>query len=151
MRISFDLDDTLICTNPAIPREPDRVPAWWKWKYHEPLRLGAVALHRELRQRGHEIWIYTTSHRHPRDVARWLRFYGMPVSSVVNADRHGRICSADARECSKLPAHFNIALHVDDEQRAQWGERFGFRWLTVASNDMDWVPKVLAVVAELER
>lgn len=148
MRISFDLDDTLICYDLAIPREPNRVSPWWKWKYHEPLRLGAVELHRELIKRGHEIWIYTTSYRHPRDVKRWLGFYGMPVSSVINAQMHSRICGADAREYSKLPAQFQIALHIDDEVR-DWGERFGFRWLTIAPDDKDWAAKVLAAVDEL--
>ena len=150
MRISFDLDDTLICYDLATPREPDRVPAWWQWKYREPLRLGAVELQRELAGRGHEIWIYTTSFRRPREVKRWLSFYGMRVASVVNAHRHKQIRGVAARECSKLPAHFQIALHVDDELR-DWGERFGFRWLTVAPTDANWTEKILAAVDKLER
>ena len=150
MRISFDLDDTLICYEPMIPRELDRVPPWWKWKYCEPLRLGTVDLHRQLIARGHEVWIYTTSYRHPRDVARWLDFYGIRVSSVINAETHARICGAEAREFSKLPARFDIALHVDDEVRDGWGERFGFRWLTIARDDINWAAKVLAALDELE-
>ena len=41
MRISFDLDDTLICYQPHVPREP---PPSWAWRLviqDEPLRLGA--------------------------------------------------------------------------------------------------------------
>ena len=149
MLISFGLDDTLICYAPATPREPERVPVWWKWKKHEPLRLGAVDLVRELAGRDHEIWIYTTSYRHPREVKRWLSFYGIEVSSVINAEIHGQIGGADARQFTKLPAHFGIALHIDDEQR-DWGERFGFRWLMVAPADEKWAAKVLAAVSELE-
>ncbi len=149
MRISFDLDDTLICYAPATSCEPKNIPLWWKWRTHEPLRLGAVALIRELQRRGHEIWIYTTSYRHPRDVSRWLGFHDIRVSSVINAEMHGQFRDADARQCSKLPALFDIALHVDDEQR-DWGERFGFRWLTIAPADEDWAAKVLAAVDELE-
>jgi phosphoserine phosphatase len=66
MRISFDLDDTLICLREGAAHEP-RLP--WPWRMlvrDEPLRLGARRLLQDLRGRGHDVWIHTTSHRSAR-------------------------------------------------------------------------------------
>ncbi len=90
MRISFDLDDTLICYSPDVPPEPSSIPLWWRWREHEPLCLGAVSLLRELGEK-HELWIYTASNREPKQVKRWLGFYGIKIGSVVNADFHARV------------------------------------------------------------
>ena len=52
MRISFDLDDTIICYQECVPREP---PLRWYCRLvagDEPLRLGARDLMHSLRARG---------------------------------------------------------------------------------------------------
>ena len=47
MRVSFDVDDTLVC-GPNVPAEQHL--AWWRrWRYPEPLRRGTRALMHELR------------------------------------------------------------------------------------------------------
>ncbi|MEN9434099.1 MAG: hypothetical protein RLZZ422_1688 [Pseudomonadota bacterium] len=56
MRISFDIDDAF----PANARHEHALVLWLN-KYGEPLRLGSVKLIKELRQKGHEVWIYTAS------------------------------------------------------------------------------------------
>ena len=53
MRISFDLDDTLICYQPGVPQEKSLLA----WLAREPLRLGAKALIRELQRSGHSVGI----------------------------------------------------------------------------------------------
>ena len=52
MRISFDLDDTLVCYRADVPQEP-RLP-WFRRLFadDEPLRQGVPELMRQLRQRG---------------------------------------------------------------------------------------------------
>ena len=90
MRISFALDDTLICYQAHVPREP---PPAWPWRLDvrdEPLRLGARKLLRELARRGHELNVYTTSYRSPRGVRWWLRAHGIRVREVINQDAHDR-------------------------------------------------------------
>jgi hypothetical protein len=86
MRITFDLDDTLICFQEGVPQEPH--PPWYlRWLVtDEPLRLGAVDVFCELRIRGWEVWIYTTSNRRPSAVRRWLRCYGVRIDGFVNQD-----------------------------------------------------------------
>lgn len=43
MRISFDLDDTLICGE-QVPCEPNRIPFFFNPWINEPLRLGSRKL-----------------------------------------------------------------------------------------------------------
>jgi len=72
MRISFDLDDTLVCYQPGVPQEP-RLPWYLRWLVaDEPLRRGTMNLICELRRYGWEVWIYTTSHsRAPLVAIAW--------------------------------------------------------------------------------
>lgn len=150
MRISFDLDDTLICYQPGSVYEP-RPPWYWRAvASHEPLRRGARALLRDLRARGHELWVYTTSHRPPLSVKLWLRSYGVRVVRVVNQDVHDRHLRRTVRDYppSKNPRAFGIDLHVDDSDGVRMeGDEHGFRVVVVSPDDADWVAKVLAAVA----
>lgn len=77
MRISFDLDDMLICRKGTVPSEPNRVPWLLRGLLGEPLRLGFRRLAAELERRGWEVCIYTTSFRPPWRVRVWLRWYGI--------------------------------------------------------------------------
>src|SRR5438270_13610818 len=86
MRISFDVDDTLVC-DPSVPTE--QLVRWWsRWWYPEPLRRGTKALMQELLTGGHELWLYTTSYRPARYLRGWLRSFGVPIYGVVNQHRH---------------------------------------------------------------
>jgi hypothetical protein len=147
MRISFDLDDTLICYREDAPREPR--PPWHRRLLapREPLRLGAPSLVRALSERGWEVWVYTTSYRSPASVRRWLRSYGIRVARVINQDAHDRLFrrARGDRPPSKYPGAFGIDLHVDDSDGVRLeGERHNFRVVVVAPDDDDWAEKVLA-------
>lgn len=154
MRISFDLDDTLICYQPGAPYEPR--PAWY-WRAvtsGEPLRHGAAALMRSLHARGCELWVYTTSHRPPLSVKLWLRAYGVRVRRVVNQDVHDRYLRRTVNDYppSKNPRAFGIDLHVDDSDGVRMeGDAHGFRVVVVSPDDADWAAKVLAAVEDATR
>jgi hypothetical protein len=148
MRISFDVDDTLVC-GPATPVEPPF--SWWhRWWYPERLRHGTRALMRALHGRGHRLWIYTTSYRPPRYLRGWFRSLGVPMEGVVNQDRHDRVVGRmhfPGYPPSKYPRAFGIDLHVDDSEGvAIEGRQFGFRVLVVAPDDPDWTTRILAAV-----
>lgn len=154
MRISFDLDDTLICYGADTPQEP--APAWYRRVLtpREPLRLGARALMKELAAAGWELWVYTASHRTPASVRRWLRSHGIRVAGVINQDvheRHLRRATYDTPP-SKNPRAFGIDLHVDDSDGVRMeGERHGFRVVVIAPTDAAWADKVLQATRELAR
>jgi FMN phosphatase YigB (HAD superfamily) len=130
MRISFDLDDTLICYDPDVPCECNRVPFLLRSWFEEPLRRGAVDLMKELQRQGHSLWIYTTSYRSPKQVQRWLKFYGIKIDAVVNQDLHERFVGRRRfdKYVSKYPPAFDIHLHVDDLEGVRLeGEEYGFQ------------------------
>jgi hypothetical protein len=145
VRISFDLDDTLICYG-GVPCEP-RLP--WLLRLlvrDEPLRRGASRLARELGNRGHELWVYTTSYRSPRAVRWWLRAHGIPVVRVVNGAEHAK-CFGHGSSPTKRPHAFGVDLHVDNSHGvAIEGERHGFRVCVVEPSAEDWVERILAAV-----
>lgn len=143
MRISFDVDDTLVC-GPGVTTE-QHVAHWRRWRYREPIRLGTKSLMAELIRRDCQLWIYTTSYRSPRYLRGWFRSFGVPISGVVNQDRHERVVGR--RGPSKYPPAFGIDLHVDDSEGVGLeGRRHGFAVVVVSPDDPEWAARVLAAV-----
>jgi hypothetical protein len=152
MRISFDLDDTLICYQAGVEGEP-ALPWYWKlFASDEPLRRGTRALASRLRQRGWEIWIYTTSYRKPAAVRLWLWCHGIRVGRVINQDVHDRYLrrTRDQYPPSKHPGAFGIDLHVDDSAGVQMeGKEHGFNVVVVEPGDQDWAEVVWAAAERM--
>lgn len=152
MRISFDLDDTLICYGSETPCE--NPPRWYRRVFttKEPLRLGTPSLMNQLEVQGWELWIFTTSNRKPRAVRRWLKSYGIRIDGVINQtiyDEHNQRVGF-YRPPSKNPAAFGIDLHVDDSEGVQLeGIEHGFRVVVVSPDDDQWAAKVLTATEEL--
>jgi len=143
MRVSFDVDDTLVCREPGAP--PDVEHRFSRW-FSEPLSRGTRALVQELRHRGCSIWIYTSSLRSPFHIRLWLFLHGIRVDGVVNDDRHRRKLSGRRFERlpSKYPPAFDIDLHVDDSEGVRMeAEEHGFRVVIVRPDDDHWAQKVL--------
>jgi hypothetical protein len=150
MRIAFDLDDTLIPCAHDFPVEKPTLLA--RLLSAAPLRRGAVELLRELRGRGCDLWVYTTSLRNPFSVWLTFRAYGIRLRGVVNHDRHVRHLQGrypDPRQCSKYPPAFGVDLLVDDSEGVrQEGQRYRFRVLWLHPRDEGWAAKVRAEVAK---
>jgi hypothetical protein len=143
VRISFDIDDTLVC-GPALPAEPS-IPRWKRLWYPESLRRGTRDLMHALIRRRHEIWVYTTSYRSPSYIRGWFRSFRIPISGVVNQDRHERVVGRHGP--SKFPPAFGIDLHIDDSTGvAEEGRRHGLEVIVVAPEDADWTARILEAV-----
>jgi FMN phosphatase YigB (HAD superfamily) len=148
MRISFDVDDTLVC-GPSVPTE--QFVSWWRrYWYPERMRRGTRDLMRRLLDLRCTLWIYTTSYRGPRYLRGWFRSIGIRLEGVVNQDRHDRVIKGKQYPFyppSKYPPAFGIDLHVDDSEGvAIEGQRFGFRVVVVSPEDPDWAARVLEAV-----
>ena len=151
-RVSFDVDDTLVCCGGAACSEASYLPRCLQRWFGEPLRAGTGALVRELRRRQCSVWIYTTSGRSPFYIRRWLLLHGIRVDGVVNSERHrqGLAAHGFSRLPSKLPPAFGIDLHVDDSEGVRLeGVRHGFR-VVVSPDDQHWTRRVLDAVAHAQ-
>ena len=146
MRISFDLDDTLICMNEAVPREP--APPWYRRLGcpAEPMRHGTRVLVEQLCGHGWDIWVYTTSFRSRFAIRQWMRSYGIALDGVINQTVHTRAMRGQSGIVpSKNPAAFGIDLHVDDSEGVRIeGERHGFSVVVVSPDDRGWADVVLS-------
>ena len=143
MRISFDVDDTLVC-DPSVPTEP--FASWWRrWWYPELLRRGTRSLMQELHAGGHQLWIYTTSYRSAHYLRGWFRDFGVPICGVVNQQRHERVVGRQGP--SKYPPAFGIDLHIDDSEGvAEEGKRHRFGVVVVSPTDLQWGIRILEAV-----
>jgi hypothetical protein len=151
MRVSFDLDDTLVCPTLDAPAEPGRLPASFHRWLAEPLRRGTRSLMHELRRRGCSVWIYTTSGRTPFRIHLWLFLHGIRVDGVVNSDRHRQemLRHSLSHIPSKYPPAFGIHLHVDDSEGVRMeGDEHGFRVVVIRPDDTHWTQKVLEAVTQ---
>jgi hypothetical protein len=140
VRISFDIDDTLICGT-SVPTEQDA--SWWRrWRYPEQLRHGTRSLMTALVRRRCRIWIYTSSGRSRRHLKGWFESFGIPIEGVVNQTMHEK--TVGLRGPSKYPPAFHIDLHVDDSPGvAMEGADHRFAVLVIDPDDKDWVNRVL--------
>lgn len=151
MRISFDIDDTLVWRESTMPRETSLLPIPVHRWLTELLRRGTRQLFCQLREQGCSIWIYTSSLRTPFHIWLWLRLHGVRVDGIVNDDRHRRELSRCnfTHPLSKYPPAFGIDLHIDDSEGVRLeGKTHGFQVLVISPDDEDWADKVLNAVAQ---
>lgn len=149
MRLSFDIDDTLVLHGFAFPTERGRMPPFIQRLLVEPLREGTRRLMMELRRRGCSIWIYTTSGRQPWEIRLWMFLHGIRIDGIVNDKRHQHELTGRRfrRLPSKYPPAFGIDLHVDDSVGVEMeGKEHGFPVVVIRPDDKRWVEKVLGEV-----
>ena len=153
MRVSFDLDEVLFVspkthkTEPPLPFPLDRI-------FRERLRLGTPELIHALQDMGYEVWVYTSSFRSEQYIRRLFRCYGVRFDGIVNGERHLREVQRDRRETlpQKVPSHYRISLHVDDEAViVTSGRQMGFNVYQLEADDDNWKEKVIARADEIRR
>ena len=103
---------------------------------------------------GYEVWVYTSSFRSERYIRRLFRCYGVKFDGIVNGERHLREVQRDRKETlpQKVPSHYRISLHVDDEAViVTSGRQMGFNVYQLDADDDSWKEKVIARADEIHR
>jgi hypothetical protein len=145
MKISFDLDEVLFVNEDTYEVEPElRFPL--NKMFPERLRKGTPELINELQRRGFEVWVYTSSFRSEAYIKALFRNYGVKFDSIVNGHRHKKEVQGN-REATlpqKMPSHYRISLHIDDEEIVVKNARqYGYRVLQVCEPDEHWAEKII--------
>ena len=146
MRVSFDLDEVLFVLPETHKTEPE---LHWPFNriYKERLRLGTPELINTLQDLGYEVWVYTSSFRSEQYIRGLFRHYGVHFNGIVNANRHLREVQRDKKELlpQKLPNHYRISLHIDDEAIVcTLGRQYGYNVYQLNAQDDDWKEKIIA-------
>ena len=153
MRISFDLDEVLFIDPSTIEAEkPLRFPL--NCIYKERLRKGTVDLIHQLQEEGFEAWVYTSSFRPDSYIRKLFKHYGICFDDIVNGQRHLRDVQKSRSRIlpQKVPSHYRISLHVDDEDVIlRNGRIMGCRVLKVCEQDPEWADKVLREARRLRK
>lgn len=153
MRVSFDLDEVLFVSPRTHKTEPS-LPFPLRSFFKERLRYGTPALIHALQDMGYEVWVYTSSFRSERYIRRLFRCYGVKFDGIVNGERHLREVQRDRKELlpQKVPSHYRISLHVDDESViVTSGRQMGFNVYQLDAQDDNWKEKVIARADEIRR
>lgn len=151
MRVSFDLDEVLFVSPETHKIEPP-MPFPLNRLFRERLRLGTPSLIHSLQSMGYEVWVYTSSYRTERYIRALFRFYGVRFDGIVNAQRHNREVQRNhaATLPQKLPNHYHISLHIDDESViCSYGRQYGFHTYQLDADDDHWKEKIIACAEEV--
>ena len=151
MRVSFDLDEVLFVSPMTHKTEAEPFFPFNKI-YKERLRLGTPALINELQKLGYDVWVYTSSFRSESYIKGLFRLYGVRFDGIVNGNRHMKEVQKDSKVIlpQKIPSHYRISLHVDDEQViCSWGREYGFDTYQLDAQDDDWKDKIIARAARI--
>lgn len=153
MRVSFDLDEVLFVSPETHKTEPPPVFPLNNL-FRERLRLGTPELINGLQKMGYEVWIYTSSFRSERYIKTLFRLYGVHFDGIVNATRHLKEVQGNRsyKLPQKMPNHYKISLHVDDESViCASGRQYGFRTYQLDAQDDDWKEKIIQRAEEIKR
>lgn len=153
MRVSFDLDEVLF-VNPETHKTEPALPFPLRKIYKERLRLGTPELINSLQKMGYEVWVYTSSFRSEGYIKMLFWLYGVRFDGIVNGTRHLKEVQRDRKTIlpQKVPSHYRISLHVDDESViCSRGREFGFEAFQLEAQDDEWKEKVIARADEVRK
>ncbi len=153
MRVSFDLDEVLFVSPSTHLTEPPP-PFPLNNFFQERLRLGTPELIHELQAMPCEVWVYTSSFRSEWYIKTLFSLYGVRFDQIVNGNRHLREVQKDNKTIlpQKLPNHYRISLHVDDETViCALGKEYGFETYHLDAQDDDWKEKIIQRVKQIRK
>lgn len=142
MKISFDLDNTLI-----PPRETDfqteQRNIFQRLLGVEKIRFRTRELFRYLKEQGHVVGIYTTSYRPKTKLRIHLLTYGIIPDFIITEKENRQELSKRQINCSKFPPAFNIDIHVDDSLGVgREGQTYDFQTIIIKKDDIDWLERI---------
>ena len=146
MKISFDLDDTIIPGTKTFETEPQTLIQ--KLLGAEKIRKGTIKLFKELKNRNHTVGIYTTSFRSRLKIKLTFLLNGFSVDFIVNQKIHRNEMANRQIKPSKYPTLFGIDIHVDDSKGVEMeGEKYNFKTIIIDEKQLDWTDQILERVS----
>lgn len=138
MKISFDLDDTLIPSSKGdFPTENRNLIQ--RILGIEFIRKETRQLFNELKSAGHQVGVYTTSFRSPFKIKFQFLTYGIKTDFIVNQTINAKRLRELNISSSKYPPAYNIDLQIDDLRGVGMeGDKFGFETVIISKTSSNW-------------
>lgn len=149
MIISFDIDNTLIPYSDEFEVEDKKLVS--KILRAEHIRKGTINLFKELENKGHSIWIYTTSFRSIFNIKRTFKSYGLNPVRIINESINQEHLKKHNCKASKNPKLFGIDIHIDDSEGVKIeGEKYGFKTIIIRTDEKNWTNQIIKRVEALD-
>jgi hypothetical protein len=147
MKISFDIDDTIIPGNKnEFPTENRNL--FQKIFKVEKIRKGSVNLIKELKEEGNEVGVYTTSYRSKCQIKFQFLTYGIGLNLIINEKLNKRELKTRNINSSKYPPAFDIDIHTDDSKGVELeGEKLNFKTIYIENGSNGWIEKIKQIIA----
>ena len=147
MRISFDLDQTLIPVGNEF--ETEKRNLFQKLFQVERIRKGTINLFKELKSKGHKLSIYTTSYRKTYKIRFSFLTYGLRLEQIINEKKNRKGLSHKNIRASKYLPAFNFDIHIDDLGGLKIeGEKFNFNVIVISTSEIDWIEKIIEIIGK---
>lgn len=146
MKISFDLDDTLIPSQIGDFQVEERTMLQ-RVMGIELLRKDTKKAFQSLKNNGHKVGVYTTSFRSIRKIRTQFYTYGIHLDFVINEMSNRKKLRKIGNTSSKYPPAFGIDLHVDDSLGVKAeGEQYGFEVIILEKGEVYWIDKISSIL-----
>lgn len=142
MKISFDLDDTLIPGN-YLEFITENRNFFQKIFKIESLRKGTKELIKDLKSKENVIGIYTTSFRPKYKIKFQFLTYGIKLDFIINEKENRKELKRRNLNCSKYPPAFDIDIHIDDSKGVELeGQKHNFETIILGNTSKNWIKKI---------
>ena len=113
--VAFDLDEVVFSTSqdPNALEKPLRFPL--NRIYRQRLRLGIPALFHFLRNKGYDIWVYSSNYYSTEYIRDLFRHYHVQLTGIVTGTERKRLDSAQKKEQLRQEFRdvYTVILHAD--------------------------------------
>lgn len=145
MKLSIDLDDTILVRYDFPFKEPDTTPLI-RGAITEYFRAGTRSLFEFLETTNFEVGVYTNSYRGKSALEAWFQENSFKISFVINQQIHDGLVDQQKDRYTlpdKCPHLFGIEVHIDDLKTIKENcEKFETK-VILADTSEDWAVKVI--------
>lgn len=146
MKLSIDLDDTILVRYDFPFKEPNTTPLI-RGAITEHFRAGTKSLFKFLETTNFEVGIYTNSYRGKSALEKWFQENEFRISFIINQQLHDLRIDKEANRYSlpaKCPHLFDIDVHIDDLCEIKKELNTSNVTVILADANEDWVDKVIS-------
>ncbi len=152
-RATIDLDEVVFATHPDDIAERKRgIPLLCP--FNKRIRLGIPALFENLKLKGYDIWVYSSSFYSVDDIAKLFARYAVTVDGIITGlkPKSGKPSKQGKKMDELIGNKYRMTLHIDRDLLVKtYGRSGDFREASVESSPGLWSAAVIDALAGIEK